>query len=298
MDSRPYSLHFPVDEMSAVESLRDADILFSWSFTPEMFHAAHNLKWVHIGGAGMDKIIFPEIRESSITLTNSSGMHGTPIAEWTLAALLFISQHLRVAEEWHRDRDWKSHKNTLTRERFILSGKRALIVGYGSIGTAIAERLQSLGVHCEGIATASRPAPILIHTLDQLSAIIGGFDIVIVALPLTTLTKGLFNQDLFARMKPGSIFVNIARGQIADEAALNTALKSGPLAYAALDVFAQEPLPADSPLFDLPNVFMSPHVSGNFPEYSAVANQIFLENLRRYANGEPLQNIVDKHRGY
>jgi phosphoglycerate dehydrogenase-like enzyme len=295
---RPFDLRFPVDDLSAVEALRDAEILFTWRLTEEMSRAAKRLKWVHLGGAGADQILFAAFRESDIVLTNSRGMHGTPIAEWTIAALLHISQRLSEAEAWRRDHQWKPHKQAMTSGRFILEGRRALIVGYGSVGEAIGKRLQALGIVCEGVVTSLRPSAIPLHTSGELSLIIGNFDIVVSALPLTDQTQGLFNRDLFSRMNAGSIFANVGRGKSVDESSLIEALRGGSLAFAALDVFSEEPLPENSPLFDLPNLFMTPHVSGNFPDYSRVANRVFLSNLRRHLNDEPLENVVDKQRGY
>jgi phosphoglycerate dehydrogenase-like enzyme len=296
--SRPFDLRFPVDDASAVESLRDAEIFFTWRLTEEMLRTAKRLRWVHLGGAGADQILFPAFRDSSIVLTNSRGMHGTPIAEWTIAALLYIAQHLSETEAWRRDHDWKRHKQVMTGERFILEGRRALIVGYGSVGEAIGKRLRTLGIICEGVVTTLRPSAIPLHTSEELPQAIGSFDIVISVLPLTAQTHGFFKRDLFSRLKLGSIFVNVGRGKTVDESALIEALRNGPLAFAALDVFSQEPLPENSPLFELSNLFMTPHVSGNFPDYSRIANEIFLTNLRRYLNREPLEHVVDKQRGY
>lgn len=298
LGNRPFDIRFPADDPAAIEALCDAHVLFTWRFTEPMFRAARKLEWIHVSGAGVDSLLFPEFQASQIVLTNSRGIHGPQMAEWTLGAMLYISQQFTAAEVWRRDHDWKLHKQTMTRESVILQGKRALVVGYGAVGQAIAQRLQAIGVRCEGVATQARPDAIPLHSLTALPSLLGEFDIVVVALPLTRATERLFNRDLFSRMKLDSIFVNVARGKIVDELALTDALQNGPLAYAALDVFAQEPLPADSPLFALPNLFMTPHVSGNFPDYSALANQSFLANFRRFSAGQPLLNIVDKQRGY
>ncbi len=298
LGSRPFDLRFPTGDAATLEALRDAHVLFTWTFTAPMLHAARQLEWIHVSGAGVDSLLFPEFQASSIIMTNSRGIHGPQMAEWILGALLYISQRFSAAEAWRGDHNWQQHKPVMTRDSLILQGRRALIVGYGAIGQAAAQRLQAIGIRCEGVATQARPDAIPVHALSALPSLLPESDIVVVALPLTRETEGLFNRELFSRMKPGSIFVNVARGRIADEAALMDALQNGPLAYAALDVFAQEPLPEQSPLFALPNLFMTPHVSGNFPEYSRLANQSFLANFRRYAKAEPLSNIVNKQRGY
>jgi phosphoglycerate dehydrogenase-like enzyme len=289
---------FPSTDEQAAAELHDADILFTWRLTEEMFLNVNRLSWVHLGGAGVDRILFPAFRESDVVLTNSRGMHGEFIAEWTLGALFHISQHFKELEAWRRDREWKSHKEAITGQRFLLGGKRALIYGYGAIGRSIAQKLQSLGVNCEGVVSFPRKSDIPLHTLSDAIGIVERFDITVIALPLTNQTRGLFDSALLFRMKPGSILVNVARGAIVNETALIDCLRDGPLAAAALDVFVDEPLPADSPLFSIPNLFMTPHISGNFPDYSAVANQIFLDNLGRFLSGESLRNIIDKKRGY
>jgi phosphoglycerate dehydrogenase-like enzyme len=151
---------------------------------------------------------------------------------------------------------------------------------------------------CEAVATTAREDFIPVHAISQLPELIGGFDVVIVTVPHTSSTDKLFDAALFGKMKPGSIFVNLARGKVVDEQALLAALLDGPLYFAVLDVFCEEPLPADSPFFDLPNVVMTPHTSGNFPDYTVRAHELFLENLRRFINHEELKYVVDKSRGY
>lgn len=295
---REFRLEFPEDDTFAAACLRGADILLAWQITEPLFRAAGRLRWIHIGNAGVDKSLFPALVASDVVLTNVSGIHGAPMAEWVLGALLYIGQRFDVAERWRARRQWREPKERMTRERFLITGKRALIVGYGAVGRAIAERLAAHGVTCEAVASASRSAPLPLHPVSALPEIIGDFDVVVLALPLTSATVNLFDANLLRRMRAGSIFVNVARGQIVDEAALIDCLRHGPLAWAALDVFRTEPLPPDSPLFDLPNVFLTPHISGNFPDYTRLVHDAFLDNLACFAAGRPLQNVVDKVRGY
>jgi phosphoglycerate dehydrogenase-like enzyme len=151
---------------------------------------------------------------------------------------------------------------------------------------------------CEAVATKAKETIIPLHDVMDLAHIITGFDIVVITVPYTQATHDMFDRSMLMKMKTGSILVNLARGKIIDESALINALRNGPLAFAALDVFREEPLPEDSPLFDLPNLVMTPHVSGNFPEYTICAHKLFLENLRRYLADEPLKFVVDKNRGY
>jgi phosphoglycerate dehydrogenase-like enzyme len=287
--ARPVEVSFPLDEQGALSCLATAEILLTWKFTPAMCAAAPNLRWIHLSGAGANHVLFDQFLTRDIILTNTRGIHGPFMAEWTLAALLHISQQLSAVEEWRRDRDWKTHKDYIQRHRFLLRGKRALIFGAGEVGKEIARLLQAIGLHGDGITLASH---------KKISELIGDFDIVIICAPLTTETRGLFDATLLSKMKPGSILVNVARGQIVNEPALIDVLKSGPLAYAALDVFAVEPLAPESELFTLPNVFMAPHVSGNYPDYTKDVIGVFLGNLAHYIRNEPLNFIVNKQRGY
>ena len=297
---RPYELTFPCDETEALQALPEAEILLTWGsrFTERVLQAATKLRWVHIGDAGVERCLFPAMVASDAVLTNSSGIHVQYMSEWALAMLFYISQGLSEGEAWKHDRDWKLHKDAFIHRRFLLEGKRALIVGYGQIGRAVAQKLLALGVKCEGIVSRFRPAGIALHTIRKLPEIIRYFDIVVIALPFTPATENLFNRDLLQSMKPGSALLNLARGKVVDEAALIEVLQYGPLSHAALDVFAREPLPPDSPLFSLSNLVMTPHISGNFPEYTEAVQELFLANLERYLAGQALNNVVDKVRGY
>lgn len=296
--SKPCTLAFPENETALYDEIRDAEIYLTWRLTESVFQRAERLKWVHIGNAGVEASLFPAVCKSDVIMTNARGIHGDYMAEWVLGALLFLTQRFSEAEKWKRDRLWREHKSVITRGKTLLKGQRALIVGYGPVGQAVAHSLSDLGVSCEAVARSERPEEIPVHPVSELQTIIGQFDIVVVALASTGETAGLFDSVLLNRMKPRSIFVNIARGSVVSESALIEALENGPLGGAALDVYAEEPLPETSSLFNLPNVFMTPHVSGNFHDYSERVYAFFIENLRNYVAGLPLKNLVDKERGY
>ncbi|RPH94981.1 D-2-hydroxyacid dehydrogenase [candidate division KSB1 bacterium] len=298
MTGKSHALLFPANEKALLDAARDAEIILTWRLTEAMFHAARRLKWVHIGNAGVEKSLFPAVAESDVLMTNARGIHGAYMAEWTLGALYYLAQRFSEAEAWRCDHEWKPRKDAMTQDRFLLEGKRALLIGYGSVGRAIAQKLAAVGILCEAIAAQPRPAEIPVHAVEYLEKLIGQFDIVIVAVPFTPQTRGLVSREVLCKMKPGAILVNLARGVAVDEATMIKRLRNGRLAAAALDVFTEEPLSQDSPLFDLPNVFMSPHISGNFPDYTKKVHAGFLRNLERYLNGQPLENVVDKVRGY
>ncbi|MBK6910782.1 MAG: D-2-hydroxyacid dehydrogenase [bacterium] len=282
----------------AVQELADADVLLAHRFTPELLSAGRNLRWVHLTIAGVEKSLFPEFVDSEVTLTNSRGLHARPMAEWVMAALYYWSQDLATADRWRREREWKEPKKRMTERRRNLQGLKALVVGYGEVGRGIAALLHDNGITVEAVATKPRHDLCEVYPMELLEERLEEADIVVLALPATRATVGLFNRRLFPLFKDGSVLVNVARGSLLDEQDLLTALDNGKPAYALLDVFADEPLPADSPLFARDNVFMTPHVSGNFPEYTRQVHDIFAANLERYLNGEPLQSTVNKKRGY
>lgn len=298
LGARPHQLLFPRDDAEAVLALAAAEIMLTWKFPPELFAAAPRLRWLHLSGAGTEHVLTPEVVASEIIVTNSRGVHGAFMAEWTLAALFYLSQRFSEIEQWRHDRDWKGHKDQVQRSRFLLRGRRALVLGYGEVGKSVAALLHAVGLECEAVATTARQAAIPVHAPDSLPSLLPRCDVVVVALPLTERTRGLIDGGFLSCIRPGSLLVNIARGRIVDEPALIAALNSGNLGYAALDVFDTEPLPPESPLFNLANAFLAPHVSGNFPSYSQDVNALFLANLRAYIAGEPLQFVVDKQRGY
>ncbi len=298
LEDRAHTLLFAADEAAACQLAGDAEILLVWTLSDALLRAAPRLKWVHIGNAGVERSLFPAVIENDVVITNASGIHGSFMAEWSLAALLYLTQAFHEADAWRQDRQWRMHKDATTPKRLLVEGLRALIVGYGAVGQAIAQKFTAVGVRCEGVVTLAREADIPLHLLSALPTILGDYDVVVLALPITEATHNLFSHELLQAMKPGALLINVGRGKTVDEPALIDALRNGSLGGAALDVFATEPLPEDSPLFELPNVFMAPHVSGNFPAYTHAVIDGFLRNLRHYVAGEPLENVVDKRRGY
>lgn len=291
-------VQFANTEDEAQTLVSDADILLAHRLTPNLYGAGPKLSWVHLSSAGVDHSLFDPFTESEVVLTNSRGLHARPMAEWVLGALLYWAQRLDIAEEWRRTHEWKEPKKRMTEQRRILAGMTALVVGYGEVGKGIADSLLAAGLKVEAVASSERSGKLHVYSIEQLEERLEQNEIVVLTLPLTKQSRGLFNRRLFPLMKEGSVFVNVARGAIVDEADLVAALKSGKPAYALLDVFATEPLSPDSELFNLTNVYMTPHVSGNFPDYTRMVHDIFIENLTHYLNGSPMRFVVDKKRGY
>lgn len=294
-----YELEFASGDAEVLAALPEAEVLLAVALTPAMLEAGKRLKWVQVISAGVDHMA-PEVLKSPVTIANARGMHVVHMSEHVLGYLLAFSRLLPDCLRWQAAHDWRQ-KECIERV-FTLSGKTACIVGLGAIGAACAERLAALGVRVTGVRRRNDlPVPKGVARAtgpEGLDELLAEADFVIVATPLTDATRNLIDAGRVARLKPGAYLVNIARAAVVDQAAMLTALRSGALAGAGLDVFATEPLPAESPLWDLPNVIVTPHSSGNYPGYVEQATSIFAENLRRWRAGEPLINVVDKQAGY
>ena len=279
--------------------LEDAEVLFlRWGLGRETFQrlaaSIPNLRWVHTISAGVDHVLFPELASSDTVLTNASGVFNVPIAETVLTYMLAVVKRLPEFLEQQRAHRW--HKLGLQE----LRGRTVGILGLGDIGTEVARLCRAFGMHVVGMRRHPRPSEHADEVLppDRLHDLLGRSDFVVITLPLTSETRGLIGRAELAAMKPDGWLINIARGAIVDEEALIEALRERRIGGACLDVFAEEPLPEDSPLWDLPNVIITPHNSWSSPHIQEREIELFLENLRRYVSGEPLLNVVDKQAGY
>ena len=245
---------------------------------------------------------FTEDLKSRITITNSRGIHARTMSEYVLGAMLYFSQVLPQAQMWKQSRDWKTAKTAMTRHSYTLRGKKAGIVGGGAIGTAVRDLCMKMEMGVFVIHRKRRgsesPWNVRNGDLGDLDALMDWSDFVVVCLPLTNTTHGCIGRRQIGLMKKTGVLINIARGGLVDEAALAEALQAGQIGGACLDVFEEEPLPENSPLFDCPNLLMTPHVAGNYPEYVHDVIRLFLDNLERYTEGKELKNVVDWERGY
>ncbi len=246
-----------------------------------------SVKWMHTFSAGVDSPFFVQLMERGIRLTNSSGATASPIAQTTILYMLALSRNVRAWFQHQEKHEW-------ARQEFAeLDGARLAVIGMGPIGIEIARLGVALNMNVEAIRrtpTGSEPCPTF--SFDQLQSVLARADWVAVALPLTDNTRQIFNAETFAIMKSGAHFVNVGRGELVDEESLVAALQSGHLAGAALDVFATEPLPSDSPLWDMDNVIITPHSSSASAQSGLRSEDIFLKNLARYVAGEPMVNEV------
>lgn len=253
------------------------------------------LRWIQIMSAGVDRSL-AAIGGVPVPfrISNVRGIHAQAMAEYLLAVLLYFEKRLgRFAENM-------SHQRWERPALGQLAGKRLLVCGAGSIGYPVGVALAGLGVTVEAVTRhTTSPAPFRCnHRLAALPEVVGAFDYVFCALPLTDQTRGAFNRDVIGAMKSGALFVNIARGELVDESALMDALLSGRLAGAALDAFHEEPLPADSPLWSMPNLLISPHVAGRFESGHELGLGVLRDNMAAYLAGTPLLTEVFPEQGY
>ena len=287
------------DEAGLAEALPGADALFVWDFlsgaVPDAWPHADRLRWVHIASAGVDNLMFDGMRDSDVVLTNSRGVFDGAIAEYVLGAVLAFAKDLPATLAYQRDGQWR-HRET---ER--VAGRTALVVGAGPIGRAIARLLRAAGLRVAGVGRRARsgdPDFGDVHAAADLHGRLAWADYVVCAAPLTDATRGMFNAAAFAAMRRTARFVNVGRGAHVVTDDLIAALRDGRIAGAALDVFEAEPLPPDSALWSMPNVMVSPHMSGDFIGWEAALVELFTDNLERWLSAEPLRNVVDKTLGY
>ncbi len=253
---------------------------------------APNLKWLHVFNAGVDAPIFQRMLERGVRLTTSAGSTAQPIAQSAIGGMLMLARPFLPWLEAQRRHAWEPLRGAPPPD---LAGQHMTVVGLGSIGSEIARIATAIGLDVTGVRRSPRrdtdPVRVIVPPAE-LPAIAAGTDWLVIACPLTDETRGLVSKDLLAKLKPGAHVINIGRGEVVDESALIDAVRSGHVAGAYLDVVSQEPLPPDSPLWDLPNVIISPHNSAVAAGNDARATGYFLENLRRMARGDALVNEV------
>ena len=279
------------------ELLKDVDILLG-NQPPAKVATMPNLKWVQLNSAGADRYCKPGILPESVQLTNATGAYGLALSEHLLALLLAMMKKLYKYYDNQKDHDWHDEGTVTT-----LKDATVVIVGFGDIGRYFGRIVKALGAHVIGIRRregAIPPEADEMGHLDKLDEYLSRADIVVSALPGTPATEGLYTAEKFAAMKQGAFFLNVGRGTAVDQKALADALKSGHLAGAAVDVANPEPLPKDDPLWDAPNMYITPHISGEWhlPNTWDKVIEISTRNLKKFFAGEPLDNIVDRQTGY
>lgn len=292
----------PSDE--AVREIRDAEVYVGFGMPRALFLAAQQLRWVQTGTAGVATLLFDEMRHGDVVLTNAAGLYGPTIAEHVLAGTLHFLRAFDLAEEMRREKHWDQSAFATSRAWVReVDELHVLIIGAGGLGSEIARRFAALGARVTGLRRRpglGAPAGFgAVHGLSELDGLLPHADVVVLATPLTEETRLVLDARRMKLLKPGVIVANVARGALLDEAALVEGLEAGRIRGAVLDVFAKEPLAADSPLWHLPRVVWTPHVSGVSPRrFWDRLQDLILENWVRYRAGEPLRNTVDKRAGY
>jgi phosphoglycerate dehydrogenase-like enzyme len=285
------------------QQISGAEILFAFSLRPDQFRFAQKLRWIHAPTAAVHQLLFPELVASDVLLTNAHEVHGPVVAEHVMALIFALAKKIPQAVRFQQRRVWGQNAmwNDGLRPREI-AGATLGLIGLGSIGQRVARMASALGMRViavrehlekekpEGVAGIYAPA--------QLNDLLSQSDYVVVAAPLTESTRGLINAERLRAMRSDAYLINVGRGPQVDEIALADALLNRRIAGAALDVFEQEPLPAESPLWALENLLITPHTAGLTEKLWQRHYTLFSENLRRYMAHQPLLFVVDKHKGY
>jgi phosphoglycerate dehydrogenase-like enzyme len=287
-------------EEGLADELTRCDVLLLWDFFSRAVRPSWSdratVRWIHVPAAGVDKMLFDQLIDSDVVVTNARGTFDRPIAEYVLGLVLRHYKQFGLTQRLQETRDWRH------REPRTIAGSTALVIGTGPIGRATAALLRASGMRVTASGRTRREDPELgtVLATEDLPEQIGGFDVVVLLAPLTDQTRGLMSADLLARMRRGSYLINVGRGELLDQNALEAMLRSGlgPLAGAALDAFDDEPLAPDSSLWTVPGLFVSPHMSGDDVGWRDRLAVQFIDNLDRWLAGEPLVNVVDKHLGY
>jgi phosphoglycerate dehydrogenase-like enzyme len=280
----------------------DATVLFSWSLgcplLSEVFAMCPKLRWVHSRSAGLDTVLFPELVASPVRLTNGRGVFSPSLGEFALGAMLYFAKGFRRMNRNQEAGRWEPF------DIVELAGQTVGILGYGDIGREVATRARAMGMR---VLAVKRHAPPL-GSVDPLvhqffppagrMEMLAQADYIVAAAPLTPETRGLIGEAEFQAMKPSAVVINLGRGPVIDEAAMVRALTEKRIQGAALDVFDTEPLPDGHPFYTLENVLLSPHCADHTPDWTAQAMRFFLAQFKRFTEGQPLKNVVEKQQGY
>jgi phosphoglycerate dehydrogenase-like enzyme len=282
------------------ESVREAEVILHWSGSRDLlrqvFLATPRVHWVHSRSAGLDRVLFPELVASAVPLTNGSGVFSASLGEFALTAILFFAKDLARMRRNQRARRWEQFNVD------EIAGQIVGIVGYGDIGRAVAARLHALGMRVLALKrhAITQPDPLIAQFFkpEEVPALLAASDYVVVAAPLTAETHHMISDAAFAAMKPSAVLINVGRGPVVDQAALLRALDQEKIRGAGLDVFEQEPIPHDDPIWSYENVLVSPHCADHTKTWLRDAMRFFLAQYERFTRGEPLQNVVEKQLGY
>ncbi len=294
----PDDLVISIKDEADLARAAEAEVAFcgtSLDRSRKLLDAAPRLRWFHTPSAGVDRFLeMPEFRARKIMLTNNSGSYDIQIAEHVMAFIFGAAKRLHLYRDQQARREWTDQTHA------ELRGETVVVFGAGSIGGEVVRLASAVGLRVIAVRRSGSAVPgaSRVVTPDVLAQVAAEADYLVVAAPLTPDTRGAISKEVIAAMKPSAWLINIARGPIVDELALTEALRAGKIGGAALDTFVKEPLPADSPLWTLPNVIITPHTSNSSPKVRERTLALFVENVRRYKAHELLLNLVDWDRGY
>jgi len=291
------------DSVQAFEkAAASADVIFNWSgslsLIRDVFLMSPHVRWIHSRSAGLERTLFPELIASDVIMTNGSGVFSPSLGEFALAAILYFAKDFRRMIRNQMAARWEPF------DILPISGQTVGIVGYGDIGRAVASRVRAMGMNVLAVkrhaSEQNNPDPFAqrIYTPDQRLAMLPQCDYVVVAAPLNAETVDLISAAEFAAMKPSAVIINVGRGPVINERAMINALSHHKIKGAALDVFDEEPLPANHPFYKLENVLLSPHCADHTPDWLDNAMRFFLSQFEKFRHGETLLNVVDKKLGY
>ena len=287
-------------EAAAADAAKQAEVILHWAGSRDLLRTAFlanpGIGWVHSRSAGLDSVLFPELVESAVPLSNGSGVFSQSLGEFALAAILYFAKDFRRMLRNQEAGRWEQF------DVEEIAGQTVGIVAYGDIGRAVASRVHAMGMRVLALKrhapTSADPLVSQFFRSHELATMLGQCDFVVVAAPLTAETRHTINDAAFAAMKPNAVVINIGRGPVIDQAALVRALSAGRIKGAGLDVFEQEPIPAGDPIYKFENVLVSPHCADHTKDWLNQAMRFFLRQYERFSNGQPLENIVQKHLGY
>lgn len=296
-----------VAQMNSYDNLEreiaNVEVLFGISLHSEQFRAAKKLRWIHSQAAAVHQLMFPELIQSDVIITNARDVHGPVVAEHVIALMFALAKQIPPAVRFQQKHVWGQESLWRGRPRpRELAGATLGLVGLGSIGRHVAKAAAALGMHVMAVREhPEKEKPEHVEEVlpsSQLNDLLARSDYVVLSAPLTPATKGMIGHDQLASMKADGCLINVGRGPLVEEAGLVEVLSKKKIGGAALDVFDQEPLPSDSLLWDLDNLLITPHTAGMSDKMWDRHYALFSENLRRYLSGQPLLGVVDKQSGY
>jgi phosphoglycerate dehydrogenase-like enzyme len=290
------------DETEATKAAATADVIFTSRISPSALRDAAHLKWIQSSASSVSTLPLNELAAGKVVVTNTRTLQGGPIAEHVMGGILVLARRYDLTLAAQREARWIQNEMAADATPWCLEGKAMTILGMGSIGQETARRARAFGMNITAVRRRpGRPKPPFVDQVygpDQLPIALRGCDVLVIAAPFLAATDRLVGSTEISLMNRGALIVNVARGKIVDEAAMISALNSGQLGGAVLDVFHHEPLDPSSPLWTLPNVVVTPHIASLRPDHWDDVVELFSDNLRRFMRGQPLRNLVDLAAGY